>query len=235
MKFYYVSLILIGSFFFSISCSQESGKSEKVQKLSSEIDSISYIMGSLYGKDVAKNLESRGYDTLISKDIFLRGFQDNYNGEPKIPDEVAQTKINDFFQKQKEQKYADYKLSGEQWMEQNKEKEGVKVLPSGLQYKVLQEGDGPKPEETDKVRVHYHGTKIDGSVFDSSVDRGEPAEFPVRGVIPGWTEALQLMPVGSKWKIFIPWELGYGERGQGRKIPPYTVLIFEVELLDIVE
>ena len=235
MKFNYVSLILIGFFFINISCSQESGNSSNVQKLSSEIDSISYIMGSLYGKDVAGNLENRGYDTLISKDIFLQGFQDNYNGESKIPDELAQTKINNFFQKLKEKKYVDYKLSGEQWLEQNKEKESVKVLPSGLQYSVLEEGNGPKPQKTDKVRVHYHGTKIDGSVFDSSVDRGEPVEFPVSGVIPGWTEALQLMPVGSKWKIFIPWQLGYGERGQGDKIPPYTVLIFEVELLDIVK
>jgi FKBP-type peptidyl-prolyl cis-trans isomerase FklB len=109
----------------------------------------------------------------------------------------------------------------------------VITLPSGLQYEIMKTGEGPKPTLEDKVTTHYHGTLIDGTVFDSSVDRGEPASFPVNGVIKGWTEALQLMPVGSKWKLFVPYDLAYGERGTGPQIGPYTTLIFEVELISI--
>jgi len=118
-------------------------------------------------------------------------------------------------------------------MEQNKTKEGVITLSSGMQYIVLTEGTGATPVATDKVTTHYHGTTIDGNVFDSSVDRGQPASFPVSGVIPGWVEALQLMKVGAKWRLFIPPNLAYGERGAGPKIGPYSTLIFEVELISI--
>ena len=123
--------------------------------------------------------------------------------------------------------------AGAKYLEENKKREGVKVTESGLQYEVLTAGSGPKPAASDTVSVHYHGTLLDGTVFDSSVERGVPAEFAVGGVIPGWTEALQLMPTGSKWKVVIPSELAYGPRGAGRDIGPHATLVFEVELLDI--
>ena len=123
--------------------------------------------------------------------------------------------------------------AGEAFLEQNAKRAEVTVTASGLQYEILTVGTGEKPAETQKVRVHYHGQLVDGTVFDSSVQRGEPAEFPVNGVIQGWVEALQLMPVGSKWKLTIPHELAYGEQGAGHAIPPFSVLVFEVELLAI--
>lgn len=127
---------------------------------------------------------------------------------------------------------ASAKADGDQYLADNAAREGVFVTESGLQYEVLSEGNGNKPQRSDKVRVHYHGTFPDGRVFDSSVTRGQPAEFPVSGVIAGWVEALQLMPVGSKWKLTIPYGLAYGDRGAG-SIPPFSTLVFEVELLDI--
>ncbi len=126
------------------------------------------------------------------------------------------------------------KEAGEQFLAANALREEVTTTESGLQYEILEEGTGPKPTDTDRVKVHYHGTLVDGTVFDSSVDRGEPATFGVNGVIAGWTEALQLMPVGSKWKLYIPYQLAYGERGNSG-IQPYSALIFEVELLGIEE
>lgn len=126
------------------------------------------------------------------------------------------------------------KQAGAEFLRINKEKAGVVTLPSGLQYEVLKTGDGTKPKASDKVKCHYHGTLINGTVFDSSVQRGEPATFGVSQVIPGWVEALQLMNVGSKWRLFIPSELAYGERGAGETIEPNSTLVFEVELLDIV-
>ena len=125
------------------------------------------------------------------------------------------------------------KEEGEKFLAENAKREGVKTTASGLQYEVLEATLGQKPKATDSVRVHYEGTLIDGTVFDSSYQRGEPIEFPLNGVIKGWTEGLQLMPVGSKYKRYIPYELGYGERGAGQSIPPFATLIFTVELLEI--
>ena len=130
-------------------------------------------------------------------------------------------------------KFGEAKAEGEKFLEENKLREGVKTTESGLQYEVIKEGKGKKPTAESTVKVHYEGTLIDGTVFDSSYQRGEPIEFPLNGVIKGWTEGLQLMPVGSKYKLFIPYELGYGERGAGQSIPPYATLIFTVELLEI--
>ena len=142
--------------------------------------------------------------------------------------------IQGYFQKLAKIQGDKNKTEGEEFLAKNKEKEGVKTTDSGLQYEIIKEGTGPKPKETDKVKVDYTGTLIDGTVFDSSVQRGQPATFGVNQVIPGWTEALEMMPVGSKWKIYIPSDLGYGERGAGKDIGPNSTLIFEVELLDIV-
>jgi FKBP-type peptidyl-prolyl cis-trans isomerase FklB len=135
---------------------------------------------------------------------------------------------------QKQQgKGADNKKAGEDFLAQNKTREGVKTLPSGLQYQVLQQGKGKSPAKTDKVTTHYHGTLIDGTVFDSSYERGQPATFPVNGVIAGWTEALQLMQEGAKWRLFIPSDLAYGARGAGDDIGPNAALIFDVELISV--
>jgi len=136
-------------------------------------------------------------------------------------------------QKAQQMKTEMAKAEGEAFLAENSKKEGVTTLPSGLQYKIIKPGNGPKPSLTDKVNVHYHGTTIDGQVFDSSVERGEPISFPLNGVIQGWQEGLQLMPVGSKYLLFIPQDLAYGARGAGQAIKPYAALIFEVELLGI--
>lgn len=124
--------------------------------------------------------------------------------------------------------------AGEAFLAENAKKAGVTTTPSGLQYEVITQGEGAKPSATSRVKTHYHGTLIDGTVFDSSYDRGQPIDFAVNGVIPGWTEALQLMPVGSKWRLYVPYNLAYGERGAGAAIGPFSTLIFDVELLDIV-
>ena len=131
------------------------------------------------------------------------------------------------------EQFSDVIEESEAFLEENSKREGVKVTESGLQYEVITEGSGPKPTAEDKVKVHYTGTLVNGTKFDSSVDRGEPIEFNLNGVIAGWTEGLQLMPVGSKYRLYIPYDLGYGTRGAGQDIPPFAALVFEVELLDI--
>ena len=171
-------------------------------------------------------------------DAAIEGFIDGAKGNGL---QVSADDINAAFkiiqgQMQQEQAAKAKELGGEgaEFLEENAKKDGVTVLESGLQYTVITAGDGEKPTKNSTVRTHYHGTLIDGTVFDSSVNRGQPAEFPVSGVIAGWTEALQLMPVGSKWRLFVPYNLAYGERGAGGAIGPYATLIFEVELLAIV-
>ena len=145
----------------------------------------------------------------------------------------AQKKIQEYFSKQQAKASESVIKEGREFLAENSKKENVITLESGLQYEVIKSGDGPKPTLNDQVTTHYHGTLIDGTVFDSSVERGQPASFPVSGVIKGWTEALQLMSVGSKWRLFVPHGLGYGERGAGPQIGPYSTLIFEVELISI--
>jgi FKBP-type peptidyl-prolyl cis-trans isomerase FklB len=153
--------------------------------------------------------------------------------EPKISNAEAQKILQEYFSKQQELKSKKAIEEGENFLAENGKKKGVTTLESGLQYEVITKGEGAKPTLNDQVTTHYHGTLIDGTVFDSSVERGQPATFPVSGVIKGWTEALQLMSVGSKWKLFVPYNLAYGERGAGANIGPFTTLIFEVELISI--
>lgn len=230
-KISFLSLIVLGVIIFS-SCDKKNSPA----KLGNYIDTVSYSLGVYVGKD----LQTDGWDT-VDMDLFYKGFNSAFNDEKLLIDRLtAREKVNFHnnkirFEKMTKQ-YDSIKIAGEEFLKANKEKEGVVTLESGLQYKILEEGSGPKPQVDDVVRVHYSGTLIDGTEFDSSHGRGEPVEFPLNRVIPGWTEALQLMPVGSKWKLFIPQELGYGDRApQGSKIKPFSTLVFEVELLDIVE
>ena len=155
--------------------------------------------------------------------------------EAALTEEQANELVRKFFESAGEREAQKALEEGNAFLEKNKAREGVTTTASGLQYEVITAGTGAMPVATDQVRVHYHGTLIDGKVFDSSVDRGEPVVFGVNQVIPGWTEALQLMPVGSKWKIYLPSAIAYGERGAGGDIGPNSVLIFEVELLEIVK
>ena len=194
-----------------------------------EMDSVSYSLGLL----MAQNFKSQGFDK-IDEQSFNAGIHDILAGnEPKYTLEEANGILQQYMQKKQEAKFEGNIAEGKAFLEANAKRSEVTVLPSGLQYEVLKEGGGAKPGATDKVTVHYHGTLIDGSVFDSSVDRGEPATFGVNQVIKGWTQALQLMPSGSKWKLYIPSDLAYGSRGAGGKIGPYSTLIFEVELISI--
>ena len=173
----------------------------------------------------------------VNEDIIVRGLMDALRQEPNaiMNGEDAQAYIQSFFEARQANANKELAAEGEAFLAENATKEGVMVTESGLQYKVVTMGNGEKPTADDKVKVHYHGTLIDGTVFDSSVERGEPIEFPLNGVIKGWTEGLQLMPVGSKFILYIPYQLAYGERGAGENIGPCEALIFEVELLEIVK
>ena len=199
------------------------------QKLKTEIDSVSYCIG----VNIGENLKNQFSDIDI-KD-FMNGISDvlSDKSEPKISNAEAQKILQEYFSKQQELKSKKAIEEGENFLAENGKKKGVTTLESGLQYEVITKGEGAKPTLNDQVTTHYHGTLIDGTVFDSSVERGQPATFPVSGVIKGWTEALQLMSVGSKWKLFVPYNLAYGERGAGANIGPFTTLIFEVELISI--
>lgn len=193
------------------------------------MDKLSYALGLSMGN----NFKSSGIQTLSVTD-FANGVKAVYEGEkPEMTYDEAKLVINDFFTQMQREVNDRNRAEGEAFLAENKKKSGVVVLPSGLQYEVLTEGKGKKPAATDRVQCHYHGTLINGEVFDSSVERGEPAVFGVSQVIPGWVEALQLMPEGSKWRLFIPSDLAYGENGAGGKIAPNSTLIFDVELLKV--
>lgn len=199
-------------------------------KYSNEIDKVSYSLG----LSIASNLISSGVKT-INAEAFNDAMNTVFSGQmPEIMPDEANNILQDYFDKIQKEKGSEAKKEGETFLEANKKKEGVVALPSGLQYKILKAGDGPKPKASDTVKCHYEGRLINGQVFDSSIRRGEPAEFPVSGVIAGWVEALQLMPVGSKWQLYIPSELAYGAHGAGQSIGPNETLIFDVELLAIV-
>ena len=200
------------------------------------MDKLSYALG----LGIGRQLSQMGAADL-NIDDFAQAVKDMIDGkEPQVATAEAQQIVEDFFQKQEErqraeaaEKYKGAKSEGEKYLSENAKKEGVTTLPSGLQYQVLKEGNGKSPKATDKVVCHYEGMLIDGTMFDSSVQRGEPATFPLNGVIAGWTEGLQLMKEGAKYRFFIPYQLGYGERGAGASIPPFATLVFDVELIEV--
>lgn len=201
------------------------------------MDQISYALGLNIGQQLAQ----MGAEELNADD-FAAAVKDVLAGrEPKISQQEARNLIQQFVEKQEEkqrkaaeEKGKTAKADGEKYLADNAAKEGVITLPSGLQYQVIKEGNGKKPKATDKVKCHYEGMLVDGTLFDSSIQRGEPATFPLNQVIAGWTEGLQLMHEGAKYRFFIPYQLGYGERGAGASIPPFSALVFDVELLEIV-
>jgi len=232
--------LLISTFLITImlaSCGKNSVKSAKIK---TQIDSLSYAFGIV-------NYNALLTDSLkLNPVVMAKAMIDGEQGKSTMSDETARGFIMMFFnkrqaemmEKQAEQNKETFKVyiaENEAFLAKNKEKTGIIVTPSGLQYEVIKMGNGEKPASSSEVKVHYTGTLIDGTEFDSSVKRGEPAQFNVSGVIQGWTEALQLMPVGSKFKIYVPQNLAYGSQGAGELIKPFSTLIFDVELIDIVK
>lgn len=188
------------------------------------------------GLQVGQQLQESGLQGL-QPEALLAGLRDALEGNaPSVPVDVVHRALREVHERAeavRQERQQAMAVEGQKFLEDNAKRDGVSSTETGLQFSVLTQGEGAIPSRQDRVRVHYTGKLIDGSVFDSSVQRGEPAEFPVNGVIAGWIEALTLMPVGSKWELYIPHNLAYGERGAGASIPPYSALIFEVELLEI--
>lgn len=213
-------ILLVSLFSFSVLNAQELKNAE---------DSLSYAVGILWGQAI----KQQGI-TSINTDLVGYAIGDALKGEEgKMDIKAANTVLRNYMEQKKAIEKNRNMAEGEAFLRENAKRESVVTLPSGLQYEILREGSGATPVATDRVKVHYEGRLIDGTVFDSSVQRGEPASFGVTQVIKGWVEALQLMQVGSKWKLYIPQDLAYGDRGAGGQIGPYATLIFEVELLDI--
>ena len=198
--------------------------------MQTELEKVSYAVG----MSIAESLKNQSLED-IDTQIIAEAMNDIFRGEkPKLSQEEANNSIQTFLDNKRNEDFAQIKTEGELFLLANRQKEGIQATSTGLLYEILIDGAGLKPSATDTVTVHYHGTLIDGTIFDSSVQRGEPASFGVHQVIPGWTEALQLMPVGSKYKLYIPQELAYGANPHpGGAIKPFSALIFEVELLDI--
>ena len=193
------------------------------------MDKLSYALGMV----IAQNLKGMGVKE-VSVDDFGAALRTTLAGEKTSLTEMeAQMTVQQFLQKKEEELAKAAREEGEKFLAENAKKDGVKVTASGLQYEILTPALGEKPKATDSVACHYEGRLIDGTVFDSSYRRGEPATFPLQGVIAGWTEGLQLMAVGAKFRFFIPYQLGYGARGAGQSIPPYAALVFDVELVGI--
>ena len=191
-------------------------------------DKVAYALGTSIGLQ----LQQMGANELDITD-FSQGVKDALAGSSVMERAEIESVINEFFTRKSQEQAAKAKEEGARFLAENAKKEGVVTLPSGLQYQVLREGNGKKPKATDQVRCHYEGTLINGTVFDSSYKRGEPAVFGLNQVISGWTEGVQLMQEGAKYRFFIPYNLAYGERGAGQQIPPFAALIFDVELIEV--
>ena len=195
------------------------------------MENLSYTLGMVIGH----NLKGMGVKNLNATQ-FAQAVTDVLEGHATLLDDAeAQRTVTEFLQRQQAEAGKAVREEGERYLAENAQKEGVTVLPSGLQYVVLTEGTGAKPKATDRVKCHYEGRLTDGTVFDSSYRRGEPAVFPLNGVFAGWTEGVQLMGEGAKFRFFIPYQLAYGERGAGQSIPPYAALVFDVELIEVVK
>lgn len=193
------------------------------------MDKISYALG----LGIGRQLSQMGAAEIVAED-FAQAIKDVLAGaELKVSDGEAQTIVNKFFEEKQNAQAKSAKAEGENFLAENAKKDGVVVLPSGLQYQVLKEGTGKQPKATDQVECHYEGTLINGQVFDSSYQRGQTATFGLNQVIAGWTEGVQLMKEGAKYRFFIPYNLAYGERGAGQSIPPYAALVFDVELVAV--
>lgn len=229
--------VLVATTIVALGISATSCDSHKSASLKTAADSVSYAIGVSTGASYKENLKTLPGDPANVDDL-IAGFIQAVKGDSaalKMTPEAAQAYIQTYFQEASAREAMKVKEDGEKFLAENKTKDGIITTESGLQYKVETEGTGVKPTAEDKVKVHYTGTLLDGTKFDSSVDRGEPMEFGVGQVIKGWTEVLQLMPVGSKYVIWVPSELAYGAQGAGRDIKPNSVLKFEIELLDIVK
>ncbi len=214
----------------AVATKPKTGTVASANPLKTGLDSLSYALG----VSMSRFYKEQGVKS-INTALMTKAINDFYKGNKTLlNEEQANMSISNYLQNMKSGNAAANKKLGQEFLASNKTKPGVITLPSGLQYQVVKEGTGPKPAASDKVKCHYHGTLIDGTVFDSSVDRGQPIDFPVSGVIKGWIEALQLMPVGSKWKLFIPSDLAYGDNQAGPTIKGGSALIFDVELLEIV-
>ncbi len=231
-KLQFIVTALLALVFFT-ACTPEEPKTELT--LTTAKERISYTIGVNIGQDFS----SQKMD--IDADVLITGLKDAMAGkEPRLTEEEMATEIQTFQQEMQAKMEAEMQATtednlkaGEAFLAENAKQEGVVVTESGLQYKVIEPGAGDSPQPDDVATVHYRGTLVDGTQFDSSIDRGQPASFPVGGVIPGWTEALQLMKPGAKWQLFIPSNLAYGERGAGQNIGPNSVLIFDVELISV--
>jgi FKBP-type peptidyl-prolyl cis-trans isomerase FklB len=223
--------IILLSICFSIpalfSCNGQKGKS--TASLKSKEDSVAYSIGISIGTNMKKDEIDK-----LNVDLLVQGMRETLRGDSSaIDNSTAINIIQSYLNDKQKMKSEAAKEEGRKFLAENKNKPGVKTTASGLQYIVEKEGTGAIPVATDTVVIHYHGTLLDGTVFDSSVEKGQPLEYPVNGFIPGWIEALTMMKVGSKWKLFVPSELAYGERPMGPKIKPNSTLVFELELLKI--
>lgn len=236
LSIFSLAAVLLGA------CSnQATGQKGREVPLASTLDSVSYGVGSDVGNNLRMNLKQAGLDSL-NLDAMFAGMRDAMDSVERISPDQVKAVVQAYMMEAQKKQMVEQQLKdeaslaeGKTFLAENGKKAGVVTTASGLQYEVLKAGTGAKPTAEQTVKVHYKGTLINGKQFDSSYDRGEPAEFPVNAVIPGWTEALQLMPTGSRWKLWIPSELAYGQHGAGADIPGNSTLIFEVELLDIVK
>ena len=231
MVFKNLLLVLVAGSIVLASCNTSNSQQIKLKTMA---DSAAYAIGVDLGNNIRKNLPQAPGGKELNPQIILQAFATVMKGDSGL---IASAKAGaitqGYFMKAQSMEGGKNKEAGQKFLADNGKRAGVTTTASGLQYEVIKTGTGPKPKAENTVKVHYHGTTIDGTVFDSSVERGEPVTFGLGQVIKGWTEALQLMPVGSKWKIYIPSELGYGEQAAGPKIKPNSVLIFEVELISI--